>query len=108
MDVLEDGRISPYARYFDIDWRPVKIVLSDRILLPILGDRYGKVLEEGGFKLLFEAGGFFLSYSETRLPISPATYARILGNSHRHLDISSRQALDACRQCANQKDYQYY
>ena len=52
MDVLEDGRISPYARYFDIDWRPINIVLSDRILLPILGDRYGKVLEEGGFKLV--------------------------------------------------------
>ena len=96
MDVLEDGRISAYARYFDIDWRPANIVLSDRILLPILGDRYGKVLEEGGFTLLFEAGGFFLSYSETKLPISPATYAKILGNSHRHLDVSSRQALDAC------------
>ena len=43
MDVLEDGRLSAYARYFDIDWRPANIVLSDRILLPILGDRYGKV-----------------------------------------------------------------
>ncbi len=96
MDVLEDGRISPYARYFDIDWRPINIVLSDRILLPILGDRYGKVLEEGGFKLLFEAGGFFLSYAETRLPISPATYPKVLRSSHEHLDFSARQALDAC------------
>ena len=95
-DVLEDGRISPYARYFDIEWRPIKTVLSDRILLPILGDRYGKVLEEGGFKLLFEAGGFFLSYSETRLPINPATYGKILRGAHQHLDFSSRQALDAC------------
>jgi (1->4)-alpha-D-glucan 1-alpha-D-glucosylmutase len=96
MDVLEDGRISPYARYFDIDWRPVNIVLSDRVLLPILGDRYGKVLEEDGLKLLFEAGGFFLSYSETRLPISPATYPKILQGCHQHLDFSSRQALEAC------------
>ena len=96
MDVLEDGRVSPYARYFDIDWRPINIVLSDRILLPILGDRYGKVLEEGGFKFLFEAGGFFLSYAETKLPISPATYPKILRSSHEHLDFSARQALDAC------------
>jgi (1->4)-alpha-D-glucan 1-alpha-D-glucosylmutase len=96
MDVLEDGRISPYARYFDIEWRPINIVLSDRILLPILGDRYGKVLEEGGFKLLFEAGGFFLSYAETRLPINPATYPKVLRSSHEHLDFSARQALDVC------------
>jgi (1->4)-alpha-D-glucan 1-alpha-D-glucosylmutase len=95
MDVLEDGRISPYARYFDIDWHPIKTVLSDRILLPILGDRYGKVLEEAGFKLLFEAGGFFLSYAKTRLPISPATYAKILQSARQHLDSSSQQALDA-------------
>ncbi len=39
----------PYASYFDIDWRPARAALSDRILLPILGDRYGKVLEDGGF-----------------------------------------------------------
>ena len=96
MDVLEDGRLSPYARYFDIDWRPVKMVLSDRILLPILGDRYGKVLEDGGFKLFFENGGFFLRYSETQLPMSLATYADILDRSHRHLDSSSRQALSVC------------
>ena len=96
MDVLEDGRISPYARYFDIDWHPVNIFLSDRILLPVLGDRYGKVLEEGGFKLLFETGGFFLSYSETRLPVSPATYAKILRSSLQDLDVHSRQALEAC------------
>jgi (1->4)-alpha-D-glucan 1-alpha-D-glucosylmutase len=95
MDVLEDGRISPYARYFDIDWHPIKTVLSDRILLPILGDRYGKVLEEAGFKLLFQAGGFFLSYAKATLPISPATYAKILQGARKHLPSSSQQALDA-------------
>jgi (1->4)-alpha-D-glucan 1-alpha-D-glucosylmutase len=96
MDTLEDGRTSPYARYFDIEWRPIKTVLSDRILLPILGDRYGEVLEQGGFKLFFEAGGFFLSYSDTRLPISPASYAKLLRSSSQHLDSSSQEALDAC------------
>lgn len=96
MDVLEDGRISPYARYFDIDWRPAKAVLSDRILLPILGDRYGKVLEEGGFKLLFEGGAFCLCCSGTRLPINPATYSEILQRAERQLDHSSLEALRAC------------
>jgi (1->4)-alpha-D-glucan 1-alpha-D-glucosylmutase len=96
MDVLEDGRISRYARYFDIDWRPAKAVLSDRILLPILGDRYGKVLEDGGFKLLFESGAFFLCCSGTRLPINPSTYSAILQGAARQLDHSSLEKLDVC------------
>ena len=45
-DVLENGRTSPYAAYFDIDWSPVKKELLNKVLLPILGDQYGKVLEE--------------------------------------------------------------
>lgn len=96
MDVLEDGRISRYARYFDIDWHPAKAVLSDRILLPILGDRYGKVLEDGGFKLLFESGAFFLCCSGTRLPINPLTYPTILQRAAQELHSPSPQALREC------------
>jgi len=96
MDVLEDGVVSPYARYFDIDWHPAKAVLSDRILLPILGDRYGKVLENGGFKLLFERGGFFLCYFEAKLPINPSTYSAIIQNAAPELDAQSLKKLGEC------------
>jgi len=44
-DVLENGESSRYARVFDIDWRPLKPELADKVLLPILGDSYGSVLE---------------------------------------------------------------
>src|SRR2546430_76324 len=43
-DVLENGPASPYASTFDIDWRPVKTELTDKVLLPVLGDQYGAVL----------------------------------------------------------------
>ena len=46
-DVLENGPSSAYARYFDIDWNPVKPELRDKVLLPILGEQYGIVLERG-------------------------------------------------------------
>ena len=46
-DVLENGRTSPYAEFFDIDWRPLKEELRGKILLPVLGDHYGVVLERG-------------------------------------------------------------
>ena len=44
-DVLENGPSSPYAVYFNIDWQPLKSELRDKVLIPILGDQYGRVLE---------------------------------------------------------------
>src|SRR5437588_7368530 len=55
-DVLENGRSSPYAGYFDIDWDPVKPQLHDKVLLPVLGDPYGKVLESQQISLRYEGG----------------------------------------------------
>jgi len=89
MDVLENGVNSPYAHYFDIDWHPGKKALADRVLLPILGDRYGRVLEKGEFKLACEDGAFFLRYFETRLPITPPSYPIILRAALTHLDGDS-------------------
>src|SRR5829696_9315589 len=44
-DVLENGPSSRYAKVFDIDWQPLKPELPHKVLLPILGDQYGAVLE---------------------------------------------------------------
>ncbi|XXF79584.1 malto-oligosyltrehalose synthase [Myxococcaceae bacterium GXIMD 01537] len=78
-DVLENGPSSLYAGYFDIDWTPVKEELRDRVLLPILGEQYGLVLERGELKLAFRDGAFFIHYFEHVLPVAPREYARILG-----------------------------
>ena len=50
-DVLENGPSSPSARFFDVDWTPVKEELHAKLLLPILGDQYGHVLERGELQL---------------------------------------------------------
>jgi (1->4)-alpha-D-glucan 1-alpha-D-glucosylmutase len=78
MDVLENGPSSPYAPYFDIDWKPLKSDLQDKVLLPILGDQYGRVLERGELQVHFEAGAFFLRYYDHEFPIAPGTYRHIL------------------------------
>jgi len=78
MDVLENGRGSKYAPFFDIDWHPLKEELAEKVLLPILGDQYGRVLEKGELKLNFEQGTFYLTYFETRLPVNPRSYGAIL------------------------------
>jgi (1->4)-alpha-D-glucan 1-alpha-D-glucosylmutase len=77
-DVLENGPSSPHAAYFDIDWQPVKEELRNRILLPILGDQYGQVLESGELKLDYRDGAFFLRYYQAVLPLDPRTYRTIL------------------------------
>jgi (1->4)-alpha-D-glucan 1-alpha-D-glucosylmutase len=79
MDVLENGPGSPYASFFDIDWMPLKQDLAFKVLLPILGDQFGKVLEEQQLVLAFEEGAFWLHYFNRRLPIEPRSWAQILG-----------------------------
>ncbi|HWY87760.1 MAG TPA: malto-oligosyltrehalose synthase [Gemmataceae bacterium] len=78
-DVLESGPASPYAEFFDIDWaasnRPE---LLGRILVPVLGEAYGKVLEAGQLRLSFAAGEFHIEYFEHRFPIAPRGYGLIL------------------------------
>jgi len=80
-DVLENGPCSLYAGYFDIDWQPVKQALSDKVLLPILDDQYGRSLEKGTFRLTLEQGAFILHCNDLPLPIAPDSYGLIL--SHR-------------------------
>src|SRR2546428_468434 len=80
LDVLEKGPASPYASTFDIDWRPVKSELTDKVLLPVLGDQYGAVLDRGELKLGLEDGRFLVRYFDTVLPISPRAWSRIMGH----------------------------
>jgi (1->4)-alpha-D-glucan 1-alpha-D-glucosylmutase len=85
MDVLENGPSSTYAPYFDIDWQPLKSDLRDKVLLPILSDQYGRVLERGELRVRFEEGTFYLLYGERRLPIAPGTYRYVLEIALRNL-----------------------
>ena len=79
-DVLENGKSSRYAQFFDIDWAPLKPSLKDKVILPILADQYGKVLESGELTLFFRDGAFFVRYHENDFPIEPRSYELILGH----------------------------
>ncbi len=92
-DVLENGPASPHAAFFDIDWHPVKEELRNKILLPILGDQYGQVLESGELKLEYREGAFFLRYYQSLLPIDPRTYRAIL--THRLDALKESQPADS-------------
>ncbi|HXV31964.1 MAG TPA: alpha-amylase family glycosyl hydrolase, partial [Sinorhizobium sp.] len=80
LDLLEWGRASPYAGFFDINWTPRQPMLRDKLLVPLLGDQYGNVLERGELEVRFDrdAGSFSVWYFEHRFPLNPATYAVLL------------------------------
>jgi len=82
LDVLENGPASRFATYFDIDWYPLAEDLPGRVLLPVLGDHYGAVLEQGELRLVFDAeeGSFSVFYYEHRFPVDPREYPRILAH----------------------------
>jgi len=78
MDVLEHGSNSRYAFFFDIDWEPAKSALHHKLLLPILGEQFGKVLESGKIRLEYGEGRFRLRYYQAVFPVDPGSYDLIL------------------------------
>ena len=72
MSVLENGQHSRFVHYFDIDWS------GNKVLLPILGQPYGQTLESGEIQLGYDEDGFFFSYYDKRLPLSPQSYHLVL------------------------------
>jgi len=78
MDVLENGPGSAFASYFDIDWHAGPRSLEGKILLPVLGQPFGEVLESRELRLLFQRGNFFIQYYESVFPLSPKSYRQVL------------------------------
>jgi (1->4)-alpha-D-glucan 1-alpha-D-glucosylmutase len=70
-DVLKNGPHSKFATYFDINWNPPNPLLHGKVLLPVLGDHYGAVLERGELQVAFESGAFHLAYFDRKFPLSP-------------------------------------
>jgi (1->4)-alpha-D-glucan 1-alpha-D-glucosylmutase len=80
-DVLENGTSSRYASFFDIDWQPQEERLRDKVLVPILGDQYGRVLQSGGIKVVRRGTMFQVECSGQTLPVSPPSLPVILSRA---------------------------
>jgi (1->4)-alpha-D-glucan 1-alpha-D-glucosylmutase len=96
-DVLEHGAQSRFARYFDVDWDADG---DDRVLLPILGERYFDALEAGLIRLTLDGEQVRVRYRDHVLPAAPRSIA-VLGGG-RPIDDAligringSLEALDA-------------
>ena len=77
-DVLENGEGSYFADFFDIEWQPPALALQDKILLPFLGETFGRVLENGDLQVVYRERRFQLEYGPRRFPITPSSWPLIL------------------------------
>jgi (1->4)-alpha-D-glucan 1-alpha-D-glucosylmutase len=74
-DVLENGASSRYSSYFDVEWRSSEF---ERILLPILADQYGVVLEARQISLERAADELRVRYEEHSNPLAPSSIGHLL------------------------------
>jgi len=77
-DVLENGPSSPFARFFDIDWHPPKQGLANKVLLPLLGDQFGRVLENQEMRVVCAEGQLQIAVYDIPLPLAPRTWTMVL------------------------------
>ncbi|HAO74827.1 MAG TPA: malto-oligosyltrehalose synthase, partial [Pseudomonas sp.] len=80
LDVLEWGRRSPYAQFFDIEWNSPDPLLEGQLLVPFLGSDYGEALQQGTVKLRLDIdnGALYAEHYEHRFPITPPSYGEVL------------------------------
>lgn len=80
-DVLENGPSSRYASYFDVDWDSPDAQHRNTVLMPILGDHYGRELEAGEIRIAREGGGFVVRYKDHALPVAPRALDTLLAQA---------------------------
>ena len=71
--LLRDGRRSPYAGWFDVDW----VAEGERILMPVLGGTVEQALERGDVTLANDGGpsgrDWVLRHYGDEFPVAPGT-----------------------------------
>ena len=72
-DVLEHGRSSRFAAFFDVDWDPPDPSLRDRVLLPVLPDDLDAVLRSGGVRVLRRGDRLVVDHGGGVVPLDPRT-----------------------------------
>jgi malto-oligosyltrehalose synthase len=105
MDVLAAGRTSRYAKYFDIDWKPVDLHLRGKVLLPVLGRQYGEALAAAEIKLQVENGKAFVRYFDHVFPLADATSRAVAHASPEAYDPATPQGRERLHEILEDQYY---
>ncbi|HKD59488.1 MAG TPA: malto-oligosyltrehalose synthase [Terracidiphilus sp.] len=85
-DVLENGPSSRFATWFDIDWQSSEVRLQNKILIPVLGDQYGRVLSAGQITVERDNYALRVRYVENLYPLAPRSLPIVLTRAGEHAD----------------------
>src|SRR5271170_2537260 len=80
-DVLENGPSSRYATWFDIDWHSAEVKLQRKVLMPVLGDQYGRALSAGQIRIAQDGDAFHVCYKDNLLPVAPRSLEIVLSKA---------------------------
>jgi (1->4)-alpha-D-glucan 1-alpha-D-glucosylmutase len=64
-----------------MDWDAPEERLRNMVLLPVLGDHYGRVLEAGELRVEGDGGSFRIRYHEHAFPTAPRSLGVLLGRA---------------------------
>jgi len=92
-DVLKYGPASRYATYFDVEWDPPEARHKDEVLIPVLGDQYGRVLEAGEIRLDASGQDFLVRYYNNAYPVDPRSQGGLLREAARRSGSSQLKKL---------------
>ncbi|WP_337267186.1 malto-oligosyltrehalose synthase [Oryzifoliimicrobium ureilyticus] len=90
-DVIEHGRKSRYAHYFDIDW-------NERLTLPVLGKPFDQAVADGELKIIHgQNGRLDLAYFDNRFPLSEESSIDILAETSDRPEALEALSKDSAR-----------
>ena len=89
-EVLRNGPTSQFASFFDIEWDPPGEKLDRKVLVPILGDHYGRVLENGELQPAVEGGEVVIRYFDHVFPVHSTSVEEIRGHDEPLEDVAAR------------------
>jgi (1->4)-alpha-D-glucan 1-alpha-D-glucosylmutase len=106
MDVLKNGPASQFAEFFDIDWAPARASMRNRLLVPVLGDPLGDVIDQHGIRLGFDRrqGSFCVSYGSLHFPLDPQTYALVFDAISQAIGEASMGSEEARQEYSSVRD----
>jgi (1->4)-alpha-D-glucan 1-alpha-D-glucosylmutase len=84
-DVLENGPSSRFATWFDIDWNSPEVKLQNKVLIPVLGEQYGKVLSAGQILIEYDGESFEVRYFDHVFPLAPRSLSIPLSRAAKYI-----------------------
>jgi (1->4)-alpha-D-glucan 1-alpha-D-glucosylmutase len=91
LDVLEKGRGSAFADWFDIDFDGPEPELRGKVLAPFLGSTYAEALADGSLRLVWDErlAKLAFAYGPHRFPLRPEDYAEVGGSNPAGADLGA-------------------